>query len=237
MTNTHVKGPQSVGIIMDGNRRWAKASGKSSFEGHRVGVEAIFTFLDAYQSLYEKWGTAHYIFYTFSTENWKRSEDEVAHLMQLFRFVFRDSREKLMRVKEYGVSIRFAGDLSRFSKDIQDMLHAIEKDTEGGTKGSVTFALSYGGRADILHAVNNLLKEGKNVLTEEDIGTHLWTAGVPDPDLIIRTGGEQRLSNFLTWQSVYSELIFTPICWPDFSPEVFEQILAEYTSRERRFGT
>jgi undecaprenyl diphosphate synthase len=157
--------------------------------------------------------------------------------MQLFRFVFHDSREKLMRVKEYGVSIRFAGNISRFSKDIQEDLRSIEKETEDGAKGSITFALSYGGRADIVQAVNRVIEEGKTVVTEEDIESHLWTLGTPDPDLIIRTGGEQRLSNFLTWQSVYSELVFTPLFWPDFSPQTLEDIFTEYAHRERRFGT
>lgn len=214
---------------MDGNRRWAKDRNLPTLEGHRAGAEKIFEVA--------KWaqGTAltEVILYAFSTENWNRSEEEVAYLMQLAEELF---SKQLPRFKESGVKLRFIGDPSRATKRIQSVIKNAEEETKDGTKGTLVFAFSYGGRPEILAAVRKLLTEGKETVTEEEFSNALWSAGLLDPDLILRTGGERRLSNFLPWQSVYSELFFTDTKWPDFSKEEFNAVLAEYAERERRHG-
>ena len=231
-----MKGPLSVGIIMDGNRRWAKAKGRPEFEGHEAGETLLFKLLDEYRSLREAWGTAHYIFYAFSTENWSRSKEEIAHLMGIFERGFRKIEERLSRLLEDGVAVRFIGERERFSPKLQELMSGVEAKTASGKQGTIAIAISYGGRADILRAANKLIGQDIEVLTEENLSAASWLRGIPDPDLIIRTGGERRLSNFLTWQSVYSELAFTDTLWPDFSRAELEKIFADYASRDRRHG-
>ena len=220
--------PLCVGIIMDGNRRWARERGLPSFEGHRVGSEVLRTIV---KSLHGK-NVAHLILYTFSTENWDREPKEVAYLMDLFREFLGKHMEEL---KKENLRIRFVGQLARFPDDIQARMREVEHDTSEKDGGTLWLGMSYGGRAEIVAAARSGAEAGEEI-TEESLARHMWTAGMPDPDLIIRTSGEQRLSGFLTWQGVYSELFFTKTKWPDFSPEEFDAILAEYAQRERRRG-
>jgi undecaprenyl diphosphate synthase len=220
--------PTSIGIIMDGNRRWAKAKGLSTIEGHKAGKET----LDKIVRWGKDAGVRYITFYAFSTENWHRSEEEVAGLMNLLEDTLAHQFDE---IKKENVAIRFIGERERFSKKNQELMERLEVETAKNTGGVVALALSYGGRAEILSAVNRLIKEGKEV-SEEDFSNALWTAGIPDPDLIIRTGGVERLSNFLPWQSIYSELFFTNTLWPDFSQEEFLSILNMFASRSRRMG-
>ena len=221
--------PKSIGIIMDGNRRWAKERGLLTLEGHTAGAEKIFELAGwAREAQIEE-----VILYAFSTENWNRAEEEVGYLMQLVEKLF--TRE-LARFKDAGVKLRFVGDLSRASARIQDVMRRAAEETSAGDKGTLAFAFSYGGRPEILAAVNRLLTEGKQDVSEEQFSEALWSAGLQDPDLILRTGGERRLSNFLPWQAVYSELFFTDTKWPDFSKSEFDAILHEFSERERRHG-
>jgi len=224
MTNKKIT---SVGIIMDGNRRWAKERGLSSINGHRAGYEKLKEVVVwAKES-----DIRHMIVYGFSTENWNRSEEEVGYLMELFRTLLKEESEK---IKKEGGRLRIVGQRDRFPKDIQEEMARAEEDTKEG-EYTLWLALSYGGRAEILDTVNQLIKAGE-LVSEEDFGRALWTAGMPDPDLIIRTSGEQRLSGFLPWQGVYSELFFVDSYWPAFSKEEFQQVLKEFSERERRHG-
>jgi undecaprenyl diphosphate synthase len=224
--------PTCLGLIMDGNRRWAKARGLPAFEGHRHGYEKLNDLL----SWCKEAGVKHVAVYAFSTENWKRTEEEVGYLMRLFREVLFKETERFM--KENG-RVKFIGQKERFDEDIREGMEKMERDTSGG-EYNFYVCISYGGRAEILSAVKNIAKEKTpeeiRALTEEDFGELLWTKEMPDPDIIIRTGGEKRLSNFLTWQGVYSELFFSNTLWPEFSKEEFTGILEEYAKRERRRG-
>lgn len=228
-SSTSMSPLRSIGVIMDGNRRWAKERNLPTLEGHAAGAEKIFEIVHwAHEANIEE-----VILYTFSTENWNRAEEEVGYLMRLAEKLF---TEQLPKFKETGVKLRFIGDLSRASDRIQGVVKNAEEETKEGTKGTLVFAFSYGGRPEILAAVNTLLQEGKENVTEEGFSNALWSSGLLDPDLILRTGGERRLSNFLPWQSVYSELFFTDTKWPDLSKEEFDAVLAEYHERERRHG-
>jgi undecaprenyl diphosphate synthase len=218
---------RSIGIIMDGNRRWARARGLPTLEGHRRGYEKMKEVLDWVKEA----GIRDVIMWGFSTENWKRSPEEVGYLMDLFRRVL---THELPEIKEKGGRLKFPGQRERFADDIQKLMADAEVETKDGGY-TLWFALSYGGRAEILMAAERLVKEGKEI-TEENFGNALWTAGMPDPDIIIRTSGEERLSGFLPWQGVYSELFFLPVMWPDFSKEDFQKVLADYAARERRQG-
>lgn len=235
MTN----GPHSVGIIMDGNRRWAKEKGLAAWEGHEAGKNRLFSLLDEYKSLRDAYGTSHYIFYAFSTENWKRSPIEVQKLLALVEDSFAEMRKRLAVAMEEGVRVRFIGDISKFSKKIQEQFADLEQKTKGNTKGTIAFAFSYGGRDEILRATKRLVESGANLekLSEEQFAEALDTNGIPDPDLIIRTGGAMRLSNFLPWQSAYSELAFTPVYWPDFTREELEKQFLLFAETKRNFGT
>jgi len=214
---------------MDGNRRWAKEKGLPTLEGHRAGAEKIFEVAEWANEA----GVEEIILYTFSTENWNRAEEEVSYLMKLAEHLF---TKELARFESAGVRIRFIGDRARASTRIQEVMREAEERTKDGQKATLVFAFSYGGRLEILTAVNELLKEGKQSVTEEEFENALWSAGLKDPDLILRTGGDHRLSNFLPWQSVYSELFFTNTKWPDLSREEFNSILSEFSERERRHG-
>lgn len=215
---------------MDGNRRWAREQGLPSVEGHRAGAEKLY---DVAEWAYDA-GVKELTLYTFSTENWQRSEEEVSYLMQLLEHFFSSELDRLI---ERGARIRIIGDRSRAPERTQQILQEAEEKTKNGTKGTLIFAFSYGGRAEILAAVNKVLAEGTKEVSEEEFSRALWSAGLSDPDLIIRTGGERRLSGFLTWQSVYSELFFTDTKWPALTKEEFLSILEEFGSRERRRGT
>jgi len=218
---------ECVGIILDGNRRWAKARGLPTLEGHRAGMETV---TNAVRFIRES-GVKHLAVYAFSTENWNRESAEVSYLMSLFR----EAMQKQMReLGKEGIRIRFVGQRERFSADLQKAMHNTEEDTRRNDAFTLWVCLSYGGRAEIVAAAN--AAAGNGDITEESFARHLWTAEMPDPDIIIRTSGEKRLSGFLTWQSVYSELFFTDTKWPDFSKEEFDSILAEFAQRERRRG-
>lgn len=221
--------PNSIGVILDGNRRWARSHGLSSYEGHRVGFEKLKELVSWIKEAEIK----NLIIYALSTENLKRAPGEVAYLLDLFKTTIKNQLEEITKED---ARVMFAGDIKRFPEDLQKMMLKIEKETAGHKSLNLVIGAAYGGRAEIVHAVNCLLKENKKSITEKDFGNYLWTAGIPDPDLIIRTGGEKRLSNFLLWQAAYSELFFTDTLWPDFSKEKFDAILKEYIARERRYG-
>ncbi|MBX9906713.1 di-trans,poly-cis-decaprenylcistransferase [Patescibacteria group bacterium] len=222
--------PACIGVIMDGNRRWARAHERRSFEGHTEGYARFKDFLGWAKTA----GVTHVVAYAFSTENWKRGEDEVGHLLKLFQTFLIHDAEKICSDLENPVRVRFIGDRTRFSLDTQVLMESLEHRTAHVEVRTVNIAVSYGGRLEILEAIKKM-KDEKEV-TEETFASHLWTAGIPDPDLIIRTGGEMRLSNFLPWQSVYSELFFTKTEWPAFTEKEFLEILESYSARKRNFG-
>ncbi|HYF12873.1 MAG TPA: polyprenyl diphosphate synthase [Candidatus Paceibacterota bacterium] len=221
--------PNCIGIILDGNRRWAKEKGIPKLEGHRVGLRET---LKKTVGWVRDRGIDHLVVFMFSTENWNRETSEVSYLMDLFRESIKKDLEELSRD---GVRIRFVGQRERFSPDLQSAMTQIEHDTKNNSAITLWTCLSYGGRAEIIEAARAMQKSDEEI-TEESFSKHLWSAGMPDPDIIIRTGGAIRLSNFLTWQSTYSELFFTDTYWPDFSEEELDRILKEYGERERRNG-
>lgn len=223
--------PNCVGIIMDGNRRWAKNQGMLALKGHREGGETLKKIVRVAKDI----GIKHIIFYTFSTENWNRSEEEVSYLLNLIGEYLSSELDHF--IEEGGV-LHYVGDISRFSPDLQKVLKESEEKTKNNTGPHVYFALNYGGRQEILSAVKKIVAENPNQddITEAYFSKHLQTFSMPDPDIIIRTSGEQRLSGFLPWQGVYSELFFTKTLWPDFSKDEFLKIIEEYGERERRLG-
>lgn len=221
--------PACIGLILDGNRRWARERGIPTLEGHRRGLDKI----QDIARWAKKAGIGTVIVYAFSTENWNRTPEEVAYLMNLFEHML---AEGLKNVKKEGGRIRFIGQRERFSERLQKEMTRVEEETKNTSGHMLVVALSYGGRPEILAAVNRLLAEKRERVSEDEFRETMWSAGIPDPDLIIRTGKEKRLSNFLTWQSAYSELFFTDTYLPDFSEEEFNAILIEYASRERRRG-
>lgn len=213
---------------MDGNRRWARAHNKPAFEGHNEGYKTLQDFVGWARDA----GIPHVVAFAFSTENWQRSEDEVGYLMKLFRNVLENETERMIKER---VRVRFVGDRARFSDDMQKGMEKMEEATSKDFAITLHLAMSYGGRAEILAATNELIAKGQQV-TEEEFSKALWTADMPDPDILVRTSGEHRLSGFLPWQSVYSELFFVEAHWPEFSEEIFNDILKEYADRERRMG-
>ena len=219
---------KSVGIIMDGNGRWAKARGLARSEGHKAGAKVISEVIEALNDL----GVEHVTLYAFSTENWKRPKEEVDGIMKLIYAYL----HKMKEIKEeYDMSIRFIGDKSALPSRLRKKCIEVEEMSANHSR-CVNIALNYGGRDEIVRAVNEAIKEGRNPVTEADIQRHLYTCNSPDPDLIIRTGGDLRISNFMIWQSAYSELYVTDTLWPDFGREaVFEAARAFY-KRKRRFG-
>ena len=221
--------PIHIGIIMDGNGRWAKKRGLPRTFGHKAGGETFVKIVTECR----KMGIKCLTVYAFSTENWKRSETEVSALMSLMKEYMVRYTEDLVK---NGIRLRILGDLSRFENStVEEINKRIEmsKNNDGMT---LCIALNYGGRAELTTAVNKLLKSGKTEITEKDISDSLYTEGLPDPDLIIRTSGEQRTSNFLLWQSAYSEYYFTDVLWPDFDEKELKKAVEEYSKRNRRFG-
>jgi len=216
---------------MDGNRRYARERGLATLDGHRMG----YTKAKEVAQWCRDAGVRHLILYAFSTENWNRPPEEVAYLTDMMKKLLLSEVDELR--KERG-AVRFVGDLERFGNDFAKQARAFEAQNPADPALTVIIALSYGGRAEIVRAVNKLLAEGgtRGTIDEKEFEKHLWTAGIPDPDLIVRTGGERRLSGFLTWQSVYSELFFLDTYWPAFSKKEFDEILATYAQRERRMG-
>lgn len=221
-----------LGIIMDGNRRWARSRGLSVLKAHEAGYET-FKKITTYAF---KRGVKIVTVFAFSTENWSRSKTEVSVLLTLFE---RALLKELSTLSEQGIQVRFIGDLSAFPKKIiSKMLNTMEQ-TKKNKNGILQIAVNYGGREEIVRAVRTLIKNkiALDKITEKMFWNALYTNGLPDPDMIIRTSGEQRLSGFLPWQSVYSELYFTPIFWPDFTENNLDEALTEFDRRKRRFGS
>ena len=219
---------KSVGIIMDGNGRWAKARGLSRSEGHKAGAKVIREVIEALNDL----DVHHVTLYAFSTENWKRPKAEVDGIMNLI-FSYLDRVKEIK--DEYDVSVRFIGDKSALPEKLRNKCIEIENMSVGRSH-IINVALNYGGRDEIVKAVNEAIKEGCSPVTEADISRHLYTCDSPDPDLIIRTGGDIRISNFMIWQSAYSELYVTDTLWPDFGRDAVIRAAEEFYKRARRFG-
>jgi undecaprenyl diphosphate synthase len=219
---------RAVAIIMDGNGRWAAARGLTVADGHRAGSRAlrpvVETAIDA--------GVSSLAVYAFSTENWARSGDEVSALMEIFGETI--DRE-LLDLAEQGVHTQFVGRRDRAPDWLQAKMQQLEDATAGETRLSLWIAFDYGGRAELVEAARRLAESGDD-LVEETFARHLYAPGLPDPDLVIRTSGELRVSNFLLWQSAYSEFVFTDTLWPDFGPDEFRSAIEDYASRRRRFG-
>lgn len=224
--------PKHVAIIMDGNRRWATSHGLDLLKGHQKVAEEVTGAL-VQQAIAR--GVQYLTLWAFSTENWKRSQTEVAGLLQLFRSAFGQENGQLQKL---GVKLNVIGDLSSFPEDIQTGVRKQIEATAHNTALTVTIALGYGGRDEIARAVQKIVLQGAKPsdITPELITRNLDTAALPDPDLLIRTGGDQRLSGFLPWQSIYAELYFTPTFMPDFTAAAFDAALAEFARRQRRFG-
>jgi undecaprenyl diphosphate synthase len=225
---TSTQTPQCVGFIMDGNRRWATTQGRPHHEGHLHGYEVLKKMI----RLVHGAKIPHMVCYAFSTENWNRAEEEVIFLMNLMRRAFLDLRKDSEGKK---INYRIIGQIDRLPEDLQNEVRTLESSNHADAELTVWIALSYGGRAEIVEAVNGAIKKGEQI-TEENFHELLWTRGMPDPDLIIRTSGEQRISNFLLWQSAYSEYVFTSTLWPDFGEAEFQSILEQYAERKRRNG-
>lgn len=228
--------PKHVAIIMDGNGRWAKQRFMPRLAGHRAGRKAARAAVEFAARNPE---IDVLTLFAFSTENWSRPEDEVSGLMGLFGKAL---SEEVPELKKNGIRIRFVGDLSRFSDELQAQMSAAEELTQGGSHLCLQLALNYGGRADIAQAVRQLAESvaagelDPAVITEDHIAAQLYGASVPDPDLMIRTGGEKRISNFLLWDSAYAEFYFTDTLWPDFNETAFEAAVNWFAGRQRRFG-
>lgn len=224
--------PCHVAIIMDGNGRWAKKRFLPRFAGHTRGVETV---RDAVRYCLER-GIEYLTLFAFSSENWRRPTEEVTLLMQLFARALNQEVSKLGR---NGVRLKIIGDLSKFDPDLQALIRASEQQTSANTKLTLSIAANYGGRWDILQAVNRMIRENpekSDGWNEDDLASYLSMSYAPEPDLFIRTGGEERISNFLLWQLAYSELYFTDTLWPEFDSTAFDKAIASYQQRERRFG-
>ncbi len=227
--------PRHIAIIMDGNGRWARRRGLPRLAGHRAGMNKVKEVIRACDDL----GVECLTLYAFSTENWKRPETEVEYLMRLPEEFFRIEIDELV---DRGVHVRFIGDISKLPSYTQETVERTLAKTGQNAGMTVTFALNYGGRADVLKAVSALqeaVQRGEasyEALSEEMFAAYLETAGLPDPDLVIRTSGELRLSNFLIWQTAYSELWFTDKLWPDFDRNCLYQAIYDFQQRKRRFG-
>ena len=230
--------PRHVGVIMDGNGRWAKQRGLERSEGHKAGANVFRTICEYACDL----GIECITFYAFSTENWSRPELEIKGIMSLLRSYLGEALERKRENEEKGMKIRFIGDVSRVDKDLQKMIKIIEKQSASKTRTVVNIAVNYGGKQELLRSFKEIAKEieeGKisaDDVTEKLVESHLYTPEFPDCDLIIRPSGEYRLSNFLTWQSAYSEFWFSDILWPDFAIENFNEALRAFEKRNRRFG-
>ena len=224
--------PQHIAIIMDGNGRWARERGLPRVAGHRAGVKAVREVVKA--SIDQ--GVSVLTLYAFSQENWKRPKEEVSVLMELLDYFLNKEIENL---KKQGVSFRTIGRVEALPEAVQRKLTEAAAVTRSNKKLIFNIALNYGSRTEILDAVKEILQNGKNgsgELTEESFAEHLYTRGLPDPDLLIRTSGEMRLSNFLLWQLSYAEIYITKKYWPDFTKEDYAKAIREYQKRERRFG-
>ncbi len=228
--------PKHIAIIMDGNRRWAKQHKLEALKGHEYVANKVI------EPLVERCievGVPYLTLWAFSTENWNRDQQEVSGLMNIFRDAF---KRNVKRLHEMGVRLNMIGDLSRFPEDIQQNVAQMIETTKDNQKITVTFALNYGGRDELIRAIKKISQKVKTdeinleEINETTISTSLDTANMPDPDLLIRPGGEQRLSGLMPWQTVYTELYFTQVLMPDFTPVELDKALEEFSQRQRRFG-
>ncbi len=230
-----VRAPEHIGIIMDGNGRWAKRRGLPRSAGHRAGAENFRT-ITRYAS---KIGVKYLTLYAFSTENWSRPQEEVGALMSLFKDYLQEALRDFM---DENIRVRFIGDVSAFSPELQSLIREVEEASAPKTGMVLNLAMNYGGRSELVRAAKAFARDvenGKTVpdaLSEEGFAEYLYTAGQPDPDLIIRPSGEERISNFLLWQSAYAEFVYFDVLWPDFRPKDLDEAIRVYASRQRRFG-
>lgn len=233
--NSAWKIPEHVAIIMDGNGRWAKKRGLPRNMGHRQGGKTVETISEAAYKL----GIKYLTLYAFSTENWSRPKDEITALMNLLRSYLKDCVKQATKNK---MRVKIIGDISALDEDLQESIRILERESANNDGLRFQIALNYGGRDELLRMIKGICSEAKcgrvepEEITMEYIEQHLDTAGIPDPDLLIRTSGEQRISNFLLWQSAYSEFYFPDVLWPDFSEDDLIDAIAYYNTRERRYG-
>ena len=222
--------PEHIAIIMDGNGRWAKKRSLPRSAGHAAGSK---TFKDIARYC-NKIGLKYLTVYAFSTENWKRPKEEVDNIMNILRDYLKDTKN----FKDENIMLKFIGDMTALDSDIVELIEEAEKDSENATGLKLNIALNYGGRDEIVHAVKKIIDKGikSDEITEDLISKHLYTAGQPDPDFIIRPSGEYRLSNYLIWQAAYAEYWFSDVLWPDFKPKHLEMALDDFNKRNRRFG-
>ncbi|MCI5800594.1 MAG: isoprenyl transferase [Oscillospiraceae bacterium] len=228
--------PRHIGIIMDGNGRWAVKRGLPRKAGHKAGAKAF----ERVSEYCEKIGVKYLTAYAFSTENWRRPPEEVEAIMDLLREYLKNAEER--REKNSKVRMLFLGDRSALAPDLQEKMDRMERESANKTGITICMAINYGGRDEIAHAARELARLAKagslspEEITPELLEKHLYTRGIPDPDFIIRPSGEQRISNFLLWQSAYSEFIYRDVLWPDFEPEDLRGAIEEFAGRSRRFG-
>lgn len=220
--------PQHIAVIMDGNGRWAERRGLPRLSGHKKGFEAFLDLVDNCNKI----GIHYLTVYAFSTENWKRSSDEVSGLMSIMTMAM---KKYISDLNERNIRCRVIGDMSFFSDSMRRAIAESTAKTAENTGMELAVAVSYGGRNELMRAVRKLCENGLDI-TEDNISANLDTAGMPDPDLVIRTSGEYRTSNFLMWQSAYSEYWFTDVLWPDFGKKELDEAIASYSGRKRRFG-
>jgi undecaprenyl diphosphate synthase len=223
--------PQHVGFILDGNRRWAREHGMPAIEGHRQGVKALKRVLKSSV----RHGVRYVSAYVFSTENWKRDRDEVKQLMRLFMWIM---KHEVKELNSEGIRLRVIGSKAQLGHALVRAIHEAEELTKDNERGTVLLCLDYGGQQEIVDAVKRIAELGYNPddITPELISKFLYAPDVPPVDLVIRTSGEQRISNFLLWESAYSEFLFDKVNWPDFDEKHLEKALEEYANRQRRFG-
>lgn len=227
--------PVHVAIIMDGNGRWAKARGLPRTAGHKRGAEAVRRTVEAAREM----GVSYLTLYAFSSENWKRPAGEVTDLMGLLRLYLRN---EVANLHKNGIRLRVIGDRSRLSRDINALIDESEAKTSNNTALTLVLALSYGARQEIAEAARRLARDvvagrlDADAIDEDALAARLYTADIPDPDLLIRTSGEKRISNFLLWQSAYAEFVFTDVLWPDFDRTHLEDAIRDFHGRERRYG-
>jgi undecaprenyl diphosphate synthase len=222
---------QHIAIIMDGNRRWSKSRNLPSAVGHKKGVESLKTAVESCL----KFGIKYLTVYAFSTENWNRNPDEVSYLMELFALTIKN---ELTELNDNNVVIKFIGDLTRLNKKLQKQFATAVEKTQNNTGVVLQIAINYGSRNEIVNAVKTIVAKGysENEVTEELISKELYTSSIPDPDLLIRTGGEMRISNYLLWQIAYSEFLVTQQYWPEFDEKSMSDAILEFNSRQRRYG-
>ncbi len=230
--------PEHIAIIMDGNGRWAKNRGLKRTEGHKVGAKVFEEICEYCAEI----GVKYVTFYAFSTENWKRSKIEVTAIMNLFRGYLDRMQERILENEEAGYRIRFLGAREGMPKDIVSRMDEVEKRSADKTRININIAVNYGSRDEIVHGVKDIVRAVQNGeitvddIDEELISSNLYTAGQPDPDLIIRPSGEYRLSNYLMWQAAYSEIYIDDVLWPDYTSADLDRAIEEYSKRNRRFG-